>query len=266
MSETVQFLIRHGYLLLFFWIAAEQAALPVPSVPALLACGALARVGRLHPLLIILYGWLACVLADTIWFQIGRRRGGRVLRLLCRMSLEPDSCVRRTENIFLRYGLRALLVSKFIPGLNAVTAPLAGSSGARFARFIVFDSLGSILWIATYGAAGYVFADQLEEIAARIARTGAEFVLVVAALLAAWVLWKFIQRRLFLRKLAVSRITAEELDQNLRAGVEVLLVDLRHDLSGDQPEIAGALRMPAEELEVRHKEIPRDRDIILFCS
>jgi len=265
-GEITQFVIRHGYVLLFCWIAAEQGALPVPSIPLLLVCGALARTGSLHPALILLYGWAGCLLADTVWFHLGRRRGARVVRFLCRIALEPDSCVRTTENALLRYGLRSLLVAKFIPGLNAVAAPLAGSSGLSFRRFVVFDSLGALLWVGGYGGVGYLFADQLETVAAYALRTGSGMIFGLAGLLAAWIAWKFIQRRMFLRKLAVARMTPEALRDALRAGVDVLLVDLRHGAGGAESEIPGALRIPVEQIAARHSEIPRDRDIILFCS
>jgi membrane protein DedA with SNARE-associated domain len=266
MTGIVEFVVRHGYLLLFSWLVAEQAGLPVPSVPLLLACGALVRTGRMNPLLVLFYGLAACLLADTVWFGLGRRRGASVLRFLCRIALEPDSCVRRTENVLLRYGLRTLLGSKFVPGLNAVAAPLAGSSGASFHRFLMFDTAGSLFWIATCASVGYLFTDQLETIAGYAMRTGSGMFFALAALFGVWILWKFVQRRRFLRKLAVARITAEGLRDLLRTGADPLLVDLRHNLSSVLPEIPGALRISAEELGARHREIPRDRDIILFCS
>src|SRR5579863_1426719 len=116
MNETAAFVIRHGYAVLFFWILAEQGALPIPSVPLLLVCGALARKGDLSDAPILFFGVLACLMADSTWFQIGRTRGAKVLAFLCRVALEPDSCVRETENGFVRYGVRFLLISKFIPG------------------------------------------------------------------------------------------------------------------------------------------------------
>lgn len=266
MNQTVQFLTQHGYLLLFCWLAAEQAALPVPSVPLLLACGALLRAGRMHPALILLYGLSACLLADSVWFQLGRRRGAKAVRFLCRMSLEPDSCVRQTKNAFQKYGLRSLLVSKFVPGLNAVSAPLAGSSGAGFGRFLGMDALGVTLWLAFYTGLGYLFSNQLEAVAVHAMRTGLGVTLVIVGILAGWIVWKFAQRSRFLRKLAVARITAEQLRAQLRGGADPLLVDLRHALESGFEPIPGALRIVAEELEQRAQEIPRDRDIILFCS
>ena len=266
MGHAIPFLIRHGYPLLFFWILAEQGALPLPSIPLLLACGALARDGKLNLMLVVLSGMAACLIADNIWFQLGRRRGAGILRFVCRVSLEPDSCVRQTENAFARYGMRSLLFSKFIPGLNAVAAPMAGSSGATFGRFALFDCAGALLWIASYAMLGYLFSDQLEIIALHATRLGSGLLLLLAALLAAWIAWKVIQRRLFLRKLSVSRITARELRDMIRDGEEPIIVDLRNHVDRQADTIPGALRITAEELEERHHEIPRDRDIVLFCS
>src|SRR5580704_3300729 len=154
MNETAEFVIRHGYAVLFFWILAEQSALPIPSVPLLLVCGALARTGHLSAAPILFFGVLACLIADGAWFQIGRSRGAKVLGFLCRMALEPDSCVRRTENGFVRYGLRFLLVAKFIPGMNAVAAPLAGSSQAGWGQFLTFDAVGAAIYVSSWAIAG----------------------------------------------------------------------------------------------------------------
>ncbi len=154
MTHTVEFLLRHGYGLLFFWILSEQGALPLPSIPLVLACGALARSGRMNPWLILFWGLAACLLADSVWFQLGRRRGARILRRLCRVALQPDSCVRQAENAFIRYGSRALLAAKFVPGLNAVASPLAGTMRTSFGRFLLWDTAGAVIWLGVYGGLG----------------------------------------------------------------------------------------------------------------
>jgi membrane protein DedA with SNARE-associated domain len=266
MGHTVQFLVQHGYLLLFFWLLAEQAAVPVPSLPLLLAAGALARTGKLDLLSVLIIGVAACMIADNTWFQLGRRRGAKLLRFVCRLALEPDSCVRRTENAFVKYGLRSLLVAKFVPGLNTVAAPLAGSSGASLGRFLLFDGLGALIWLSSYTFLGYILAGQLETAAAYAMRMGSGFVLLVLCLLATWIAWKFVQRRRFFAKLAVARITPEELHDKLQAGEDVLIVDVRSGMANDVDAISGALRVSVEELATRHAEIPRDREIVLFCS
>lgn len=266
MALIIQFLIRHGYLLLFSWLLAEQAALPVPSIPLLLACGALARDGKMSLHLILLYGLAACMAADNIWFQLGKRRGTRILRFICRVALEPDSCVRQTENAFLKYGMRSLLFAKFVPGLNTVASPLAGRSGASLGRFLLFDGIGATLWLSTFTGIGYIFSDQLEDVADYASRMGSGLGVMVVGLLAAWVAWKFAQRQRFLHKLSGARITAEELREKLGAGENVLIVDVRGPLGDDPNRIPGALLMSVEDLSTRYKEIPRDRDLILVCS
>src|SRR5437867_4460509 len=230
MSETLQFVANHGYLLIFFWLLAEQAALPIPSLPLLLVSGALVRTGQLNLSSVLTYAFVACVIADNVWFQLGRRYSARALQFICRMSIEPDSCVRRTENLFVRYGLRSLLVSKFVPGLNVVAAPLAGGSGAALTRFLLFDSLGALMWIATYVFVGYVFSDELESAVGYAIRMGSSFFVIVIGTLGAWLAWKVLQRRRFVKSVKVERISAEELRSMLEAGADVTIVDVRSNL------------------------------------
>ena len=258
--------MRHGYALLFFWILAEQGALPLPSAPLLLAGGALARDGHLTLHWIVLTGVAACLIADNVWFILGRRRGAKVLRFICRVALEPDSCVRQTETAYLRYGIRSLLVAKFVPGLNAVSAPLAAISGVSFGRFVLFDTLGALTWICAFTGLGYIFSDQLDRVGDYAARMGSWVAVLAVGLLAAWIGWKFAQRQRFLRKLTVARIAPEELKQRLEAGEDLVVVDVRSALESEVDSVPGALRIPLEDLETRHGDIPRDRDIILFCS
>lgn len=263
-SHALAFVEKHGYALLFLWVLAEQSALPLPSVPLLLAAGALIRAGRLHALFAALCCVLAALIADTVWFQLGRRRGRRVLHLLCRVSLEPDSCVRMTENAFLRFGMNSLLVAKFVPGLNAVSAPLAGNSRAPYWRFILYDCAGASMWASAYLALGYFFSEQLETTLSYASRTGATLLLLMPALVALWIVWKLIQRRRFLRMLEGARITPEELLDRLNAGEAPFIIDVRGGLL--ESSIPGSTRIPLEDLADRRQEIPRDRDIILFCS
>jgi len=264
--HTLAFVEKHGYALLFLWVFAEQSAIPLPSVPLLLVAGALIRAGRLNALLATLCCVIASLIADTIWFHLGRRRGRRVLHLLCRVSIEPDSCVRQTENAFLKYGMNSLLGAKFIPGLNAVAAPLAGNSEESYWRFVLYDGAGASIWSATYLALGYLFSEQLEMALAYASRMGSSLLVLVAGVFALWIGWKVIQRRRFIRMLEGARITPEELRDRLNAGEELFIVDLRSRLAENGNLIPGAIRISLEDLAARSREIPRDREIILFCS
>lgn len=264
--RTLAFIERHGYALLFLWVLAEQSAIPVPSGPLLLAAGTLIHAGRLQGLPAILSCVIAALIADIVWFELGRQRGRQVLRLVCRLSLEPDSCVRQTENAFLKYGMNSLLVAKFIPGLNAVAAPLAGYSKTPYLRFALYDAAGCFIWSGAYLLVGYLFSEQLETVVGYAARMGSNLLLLVVLLFAAWICRKFIERRRFLKKLDVARITPAELQKQITAGDELFIVDLRSRLAEEPALIPGAVRILPEELTVRGQEIPRDRDIVLFCS
>jgi membrane protein DedA with SNARE-associated domain len=265
LEQAAEFLIRHGYAVLFGWVLLEQLGLPIPAAPLLIAAGALARAGKMNLAFALALPFVALILADLFWYFLGRYRGGRILKLLCRISLEPDSCVRRTENLFIRHGVRSLLIAKFIPGLNTAAPSLAGVFRMPVRRFLIFDSLGGFFWVVTVTSLGLIFSDQLEWIALRL---GGWLVAVLAGGLAAYVLWKFIQRRRFLRRLRIARITPKELMDKLTAGETISIVDLRQpmDIEAFPQMIPGALRIAMEEIEARHGEIPRDRDVVLYCS
>ncbi|MCE3242651.1 MAG: hypothetical protein K0Q83_3158, partial [Deltaproteobacteria bacterium] len=186
LEQAADFLIRHGYAVLFGWVLLEQLGLPIPAAPLLIAAGALARAGKMNLTFALTLTFVAVILADLFWYSLGRYRGGRILKLLCRISLEPDSCVRRTENLFVRHGVRSLLVAKFIPGLNTAAPSLAGVFRMPVRRFLIFDSLGGFLWVVTVTSLGLILGDQLERISLR---WGGWLVAVLAAGLAAYVLW-----------------------------------------------------------------------------
>jgi membrane protein DedA with SNARE-associated domain len=268
LKEAGEFLIRHGYTVLFGWVLIEQLGLPLPAIPLLLAAGALAGSGKMNLALAVSLVLFAVILADLFWYSLGRYRGGRILKLLCRISLEPDSCVRRTENLFVRHGARSLLIAKFIPGLNTAAPSLAGIFRMPIRRFMIFDTLGGFFWVVTFAGLGFVFSDQLEQIAVHALRWGGWLVVILGGSFAAYILWKYVQRRRFLRRLRIARISPKELMDKLIAGEDISIVDLRQpiDIAAFPQMIPGALRIAMEEIEERHGEIPRDRDVVLYCS
>jgi membrane protein DedA with SNARE-associated domain len=268
LGDATAYLIHHGYVVLFAWVAVEQLALPVPSEPVLLAAGVLAGAGLLRLPSAIAVGVAASLLSDVIWYEIGRARGSQVMRLLCRISLEPDSCVRRSEDMFARYGGWSLLAAKFVPGLNTVAQPLAGVLRMRRSRFLLFDTLGALLWIGTYTGLGYVFSGQVERLAAYGRSLGAWLFGLVFGGLALYIAGKYVRRQRFIRALRIARITPAELKWQIDTGQALMIVDLRHalDFEADAVVIPGAVHMSPEELERHAPEIPRDRDVILYCT
>jgi membrane protein DedA with SNARE-associated domain len=268
MHALLEFLLHHGYLVVFVWVFAEQAGLPVPSSPILLAAGALAGTHHLKLAVCLLLAVLASVVSDTLWYQLGHRKGIKVLQWLCRISLEPDSCVRRTELLFEQQGARSLLIAKFVPGLSAVATPLAGIFHMRLRRFLLFDVLGAILWAGTFLGVGYLFADQIEDVAAHASTLGSGLLVLVVAVLAAYILSKYVARQRFLRTLRIGRITVDELKQKIDAGEELSIVDLRHslDFEADPETIPGAVHIDSKELSEKNDLLPLDREIVLYCT
>jgi Uncharacterized membrane-associated protein len=268
MGDTLQFLVKHGYIVLFGSVLAQQLGVPLPSTPFIVAAGALAHTGKLSFAAVLLVACCAAIMADLVWFEIGRRRGTRVLQFLCRISLEPDYCVRRTENSFARYGAKTLVVGKLVPGVSVLATPMAGVYGFSRSRFLLFDGLGVLLWIGTFELLGYLFSDQLEDVLAYASRFGGLLFVLFAGGLATYVAWKYAQRRRFLRSLRVARITPEQLKAELDSGADLVIVDLRHAMDDEaEPRmLPGAMRLPAEKLEELGEELPRGKTLVLYCS
>ena len=268
MSHFTEFVTRYGYAILFGWVLAEQLGFPVPAIPLLLAAGALAGAGKLSFALTMAAALAACLLGDLVWFELGKRRGAKVLNFLCRVSLEPDTCVRKTENSFATNGPKVLLFAKFVPGLSTMAPPLAGMFHFSVPRFLLYDAAGSVLWAGAFAGLGWLFSDQLERVAEWSERLGSGLLVIMAAALGGYILWKYIRRQLLIRELRVSRIAPEELKAMMDAGNEVVIVDLRHagDVEADPQTIPGAFVVTPEDLEEQHANIPRDREIILYCT
>ncbi len=268
MTDHEQFLTLYGHVVLFGAVFIEQLGLPIPAGPLLVAAGALTASGRLDPVLTIVGPTGAALAANVIWYELGRRKGIRVLQLLCRISLEPDSCVRQTENAFARHGARSLLVAKFVPGLNTVAPPLAGIFRMRLRRFVLFNLLGTALWVGFFVALGYSFSDQLASVAGEAPRLGARLGALVLGALAVWVAWKFVRRQRFVRRLRIDRITPEELKRKLDAGEKLVIVDLRGSLDFEaEPEtIPGARHLEVGRLDGIREELARAPEVILYCT
>jgi membrane protein DedA with SNARE-associated domain len=258
-----------SYLMLFAFVLAEQIGLPIPAVPLLLGVGAFAGTGHMSALAGLATALAASLPPDVVWYELGRARGKRVLDVICLLSLEPDSCVRRTENLFMSRGRWALLVAKFLPGLSTIAPPLAGVVGLRRTPFLLLDTAGALVWAGTWIGLGYLSSSALAPLLALGARVGHWGLAAGAAALAGYVLVKFVRRRRFLRSLRVARIEPAELKRRLDAAdPDLLVIDTRSalDVGAAPHKIPGALWIPAETIELRRGEIPPDRKVVLYCS
>ena len=268
MTEANHFLVNHGQWILFLAVFAEQMGLPLPAVPWLLAAGALSATGQFNAPVGIGSSVLACLLGDMFWFYLGRYRGTKVLGLLCRISLEPDSCVRRTSNLFTRYGLRGLLVAKFVPGLSTVAPPLAGMAGVNISTFLMVDAAGSLLYGAGFIILGRCFSGQIEQIGTALGHIGTTALVFFGALVVIYISFKYWRRQQLIKNYNATRITVAELNQKLDAGETPVILDLRSatELELDATIILGAIHVDINNIENHSHKIPDNQDIILYCS
>ncbi|MCZ2156605.1 MAG: VTT domain-containing protein [Bryobacterales bacterium] len=268
MPDLAAFLVKHGYLLLVAFVLLEQLGFPLPAAPMLIVAGALAASGHLHFGVAYLMGMGACLVADITWYVLGRRSGGRLLHLLCRFTLEPDDCLRRTADLYHRYGSFMLVIAKYVPGLNAIAAPLSGLLRLKLYKFLFFDMIGATLWVGGVLGAGYVFDNEVEQLGRWLQGLGSSVAILLIVAFAAYLSLKIWIRHRFVARLRAARIAPEEVWKHLRAGETFAVVDLRYgeevDLVGAK--VPGAIQILPEELSKRSGEIPRDRDIVLYCS
>lgn len=266
MRETLLFLAEYGYIVLFGVVLAEQIGLPIPSTPVFLAMGALAGMGKFSFATAIIVSVIASVLADLVWFQLGRWKGHSILRVLCRISLEPDTCINTTQRWFDRLGGRALLVAKFIPGFSTVAPPIAGASRMGWGSFMLWDSTGALLWCTAFLGVGYAFSAQLEDAFQAAIRLGWWLGAILGAGLAGWIGFKYYQRREFLSRLHTDRIAPEELLHKIENGETPVIIDIRSasEYREEKLKLQGAIWFDLNSIETA--EIPPDRDVVIYCS
>ena len=205
MTDIVIFIERHGYIVLFAVVFVRQIGLPVPGLLFLLAAGALAAAGKLRLVAAIVLGAGACVLADWLWYEAGRRGGDKVLHFMHRFTRDPEYHDRRAKRMFARYGPPVLLVAKFVPGLDAIAPPLAGASHTGRIRFLAFESIGATLYASVYGGLGYVFSHDLNRAAAYVSRAGRFSLLVAFIGVCVYLVHRLVQRHRPLRESRIAR-------------------------------------------------------------
>ena len=259
-------ILQHGQAVLFIVSLIAQLGAPVPMTPLLLAAGALAKEGQLSFASVVAISMAASALGHLVWYEAGRRRGTAVLRLICRISLEPDFCVRRTEDFFGRHGGRALVAAPFVPGLGAVAPPLAGMAGMPVARFLLLDSLGALLWSALLAGIGFVAGPELMALVQVGLRFGAWLGLAAGVVVGAWLGWKIAQRSAVARAVVVPRIEADDLRSRLGSSDPPLVVDLRSEMTRGEESIPGAHPVAPRELPRWAQGIPRDKEIVVACD
>lgn len=270
MNDLLPLISRHGYVLLAAVCFAEAVGLPLPAALAILTAGALAAYGNLHFYSVFGVAFLTILSGDILLYFLGRVSGWALLGLLCRLSANPESCILRSAEYFYRRGKQTLLFAKFIPGINAMSPPLAGSMNMRLEHFLQFDAAGVALYVGAYSAAGYVFSDALRAITHGLRSAGFAAEVVVGVGLAVYLVYRIWIYRKYRLLDVIPRVAVEELARRLASDEahSVLIADVRshgyYDAHSER--IAGSVRIEPNNLAEEIKNLPKDREIYLYCT
>ncbi|MDQ2961564.1 MAG: DedA family protein/thiosulfate sulfurtransferase GlpE [Pseudomonadota bacterium] len=267
-NDLASVVSQYGLAIVFGNVFVEQIGVPVPAIPTLVVAGALAAGGKMSVFAVFAVALVACVIADVTWYVAGRYYGNRVMRILCGISLTPDSCVSQTQEKFERWGINVLLIAKFIPGIALLAPPLAGATRIGWLPFLAFNTAGGALWVAAGMGGGMLLGSQIERLLEYLERYGASAGFLIGALIAAYIAFKWWERQRFYAMLRMARISADELHRLMDAGAAPLIVDVRSQTARmlEPRHIPGALHLPLQGFEEHIRELPRDREIILYCT
>src|SRR5712692_9633711 len=268
MVRLVNLIIQYGVPLVFVNVLLEQLGIPVPAVPTLIVAGALSRENRMSSTHVLLASVAASLIADWIWFMLGRHYGYRILKTLCRISLSPDSCVRDTEAKFERWGLKSLLIAKFVPGFSTVAPPLAGAAKKSTFAFVIYDGIGALIWAGSAVAAGRAFHRAIDRIILALENLGGWALVILALAVALFIMVKWAQRVSFYRRLRMARIHVHELKAMLDRGEKPLVLDVR-SASGRERNprrIPTAIVAREDSIDEQVEQLRPDQEIVLYCT
>jgi membrane protein DedA with SNARE-associated domain/rhodanese-related sulfurtransferase len=259
---------HYGLIIVVVNVLLDQIGIPVPAVPTLIVAGAIAADGQMSLSALFLGAVLACLAADCGWYLVGQRYGIRVLKFLCKVSLEPDSCVSQTQTRFETWGINSLVIAKFIPGLAIIAPPMAGAMRIGWLRFVLLSTCSAILWVGCGLGIGILFKSQIDQVLQHLREFGGAAAAGIVILLLAYIAFKWWQRYRFYKMLRMARISVADLYALIQAGAAPLIIDVRSATARtlDPRWIPGALHVPLQEVAHHLKELPRDRDTILYCS
>ncbi|TMH31411.1 MAG: sulfurtransferase [Betaproteobacteria bacterium] len=267
MNQLIMLLQQYGLGLVFVNVLALQAGVPVPAYPTLIVAGAYAAMGGNPLWKLIAVGVLAAIIADTIWYLAGKRYGLKILKILCRVSLSQDSCVRQTESIFQRFGPVSMVFAKFVPGFASVATALAGAVGLRYWLFVAFDAIGAALWVSVGVGLGYVFRNAIDDAMNTLKSLGHYGVVLILAGFAIWVLVRWYRRYLFARQLRMDRVSVDELRELIAENKVNAIVDVRSSLSqAATGRIPGARTVDVNRIVESFDGVSADGEVIVYCA
>jgi membrane protein DedA with SNARE-associated domain len=270
MADLVALISRHGYSLVFAVVFAETIGLPVPAALALVAAGAAVAGHILRAPVVLLLALLAMLSGDTLLFLAGKYTGWGLLGFLCKVSVNPETCILRSAESFYKRGRMTLVIAKFIPGVNTMGPPLAGSMKMRFGQFLRFDLMGAALYIGAYFTLGFLGRDFLKAIGSTFQSAGhtiEELLVVGAVVYLGYRIWLLRKNRVYR---VVPRVQVQELIEKLSSDEahQVLVVDVRSHgyYDEDAARIKGSIRIEPNHLEEELKKLPKNKDVYLYCT
>jgi membrane protein DedA with SNARE-associated domain/rhodanese-related sulfurtransferase len=266
MSHLLALIEQYGLAAVFVNILAEQLGMPIPAYPTMVVTGALLNRGNYSLPMLLAAAFSAALIADFTWYLAGKRYGRRVMKTLCRISLSPDSCVRQTESLYVRWGAPSLLVAKFVPGFNSIGSALAGTVGTRLWQFILFDGLGILLWAGSAIYLGSLFQTTIDDLLGILEQLGKWGLMLIAVALAAFVANKWWQRYRFIKSFRMARISVEELNTLKSSGANPTVIDVRPAQAQRDGRIPGAITIPLEDVDAFVLDTSRGGEIVVYCA
>ena len=268
MRDLIPLLIAHGALVVFVITLAARIGAPVPAAPLLVVAGGVSMAGQMSLAVCLVASVLANLLGDAVWYQAGRWRGHRVMKLLCRISLSPDTCVRQSEGILSRWGGSSLIAAKFLPGISVVAAPMAGALGMSWRRFLAYDLGAALIWTLVFLMVGVLFAGQIVAVLDVMTEFGTIAAVAIVIALATMIIWRYLRRRWMLSDRYAPRIAVNELRELIRRGEAPIVIDVRSSVAmmQDGRRLPGAIVATLAELPGTAQELPRDREVVLYCN
>jgi membrane protein DedA with SNARE-associated domain/rhodanese-related sulfurtransferase len=263
MDTLLHIIESYGLWVVFFCVLLDQGGLPFPSYAPMIVTAALATDKHESLLPVLLVATLAALIADLTWFAGGRRFGNKLLRLMCRVSLSPDSCVGMTRNIYAKWGAPSLILAKYIPGFAAVSTTLAGESGTSWRRFIIYDGIGAALWAAGAIALGAMFHEAVEALLAQLEQLGHLALLLLIVAVALFVLFKWWQRQRFMAQIRMSRISVDELLSLLDSGSATVILDVR---SPERRAASGWIPGSIAVRDISDLQLNPGEEVIVYCD
>lgn len=268
MQQLLDLFGQYGQWSVFAVVLLVQLGAPLPALPILLLAGSFAVHDPMLGLLSLILAVIASMIGDGVWYLAGRRYGNRIMQLLCKISMSPDSCVRQTEHGFHRWGVATLVIAKFVPGLATLAPPLSGALGLGRGAFVLFAGIGAVLWAGTWIVVGGIFHQQIQQVLGYVATWGKMAGIVLLGLLALYVAYRWIQRYRLRILAKIARVTVQELADWLKAPEQPLVLDARSELARglDLAKIQGASLFDATNLSQAAKQLTVSRTVVVYCS